>query len=102
MEIKTIKSGGYLIYDVEFCKYTKHIPVISKTFIDGIIYVVSENQPAVEKPVGCRVNKVQVYVPKALPKGEYVLKTSFRYQLNPLRYLDITTETEKFMVVNEK
>lgn len=99
VENKVVKSGGYLVYDVDYCKYTNHIPTVSRTFVDGLSYPLYENRPATEKPTGCRVNKVQIYIPKGLPLGEYFLKTTFHYRFNPVRWLDITTETEKFTIV---
>lgn len=99
VESKEIKSGGYLVYDVDYCKYTKDIPMVSRTFVDGLSYPLYENRPATEKPMGCNVNRVQIYVPKGLPLGEYFLKTTFHYRLNPIRWLDVTTETERFLIV---
>ena len=98
IEVKTVKSGGYLVYNVEYCKYTDLNPLVSRSFVDGILYV-SPEQPATKKPIGCGTNHVQIYVPKALPLGKYVLKTSYKYQVNPLRTIDISTETEQFEVI---
>lgn len=95
---KTLRGGSYLSYEVDYCKYTKIVPIVTKTFIDGILYVLPPNI-AIEKPVGCAKIVSQVYIPKALPPGKYILKSSYRYQVNPVRFIDVVTETEKFEVL---
>ncbi len=99
VEQKEVKSGGYLFYEVKYCKYTKIIPEISKTFVDGILYTIAP-APAVENPLGCHTNRVQQYIPKAIPVGKYYIDITYHYQLNPLRHHDVTVQTEEFTVTN--
>lgn len=96
-ENKTVKSGGYLIYNTEYCKYSDLIPLVTKHYVDGFLYTVPQ-EVASFKGKGCGKTQVQIYVPKALPKGEYYIEIKYRYKVNPIRDIDITTKTEKFIV----
>ena len=93
-----VKSGGYLIYTVEYCKYTKITPTVTRYFVDGITYLIAENQIATKKELGCGKNTMQLYIPKALPKGEYKLQIIFRYQMNSLKKVDVSVFTETFII----
>lgn len=94
---KEVKRGEHLVYLVDYCKNSKAIPTITKTFIDGIIYAVPETI-AVDREVGCGVQKVQMYVPKALPEGEFYVKLLYKYQVNPIKSITVVTRTEKFII----
>lgn len=94
---KEVKRGDYLVYEISFCKNTPIIPLITKTFIDGILYVTPQTV-AINNPLGCKSNLVQNYVPKALPPGEYVIEISYVYKMNPIRNINISVKTEKFIV----
>ena len=98
VETKIVKSGGYLVYDVSYCKYTNVVPTITRYFVDGITYLVSNNEVAIKKEKGCGVNKVQVYVPKGLPKGDYKFQVIFHYKVNPIRTIDVVSYTESFTI----
>ena len=97
VESQTVKAGEDLVYYVDYCKYTDVLPEISKTFVDGIIYVAPPSISSTKK--GCGTNKIQVAVPKNLPAGVYHLNLTYRYKMNPVREIDINIETEKFTVI---
>jgi hypothetical protein len=95
---KVVKVGTPLIYTSDFCKYDTLIPLASKSFVDDIIY----NTPAevvVAKPKGCNVLTFQTLVPETLPPDDYVLKITYKYQVNPIRTVDVLVETEQFQVI---
>lgn len=96
-EGKTVKSGGHLSIFLDYCKYSKVAPEVNRTFSDGILYDVPLIV-ASEKETGCNQVNLQVYVPRALPTGTYTLKSVYRYQVNPLRKIDVTVETEPFTI----
>jgi hypothetical protein len=97
-ENKIVKSGDYLIYSVDYCKHVDITPQISKSFVDGIVYVIPDTVGA-SFPIGCGVNRIQIYVPKALPPGVYHLKIVFKYQVNPIKSVTYNLATENFTVV---
>lgn len=98
VENKEVKSGDYLFYLVKYCKNTKVIPIISKTFVDGVTYTVQQ-EPAVENKVGCGERRIAQYVPKALPLGKYHISITYHYQMNPVRYIDVVAKTEEFTII---
>lgn len=93
---KVVKRGGHITYNLEYCKNNNLIPELTKSFEDGIVYVVPQSLAVEEE--GCHSKKIQVYIPRALPPGEYLLRIVYRYHINPLRIIDISVETEKFIV----
>ena len=94
---KEVARGEHLIYEVDYCKNMTILPTITKTFVDGIIYAIPEIV-AVDREVGCGVQQVSMYVPKALPTGEFYIKIIYHYQVNPIRKIDVITNTEKFTI----
>ena len=95
---KTVKAGGQIVLTVDFCKYTKHIPLVSRSFVDGVIYHVPEVY-AIGNDTGCYTKNISVSVPKILPTGTYHINTIYKYQVNPIRTIDIKTVSEEFEVI---
>ena len=98
VENTTVKVGDYLIYDVDYCKYNTLLPTATKTFVDSLIFEVPAETVA-PKAVGCKVIQVNTQVPTALPAGKYVLKITYSYQVNPIKKVDIMTETQGFTII---
>jgi len=99
IQTKEVKRGGYVFYTVDYCKYTDLLPEISKTFVDGVLYTIPPALGA-SNPTGCHSQLIQTYVPKALVPGTYVIQINYKYKLNPLRVIEVKTETEPFIVTN--
>jgi hypothetical protein len=97
-ENKTVKSGGYLSLSLDYCKYSNITPQVNRTFTDGILYDIPPSIVS-SKDIGCSVVVLHVYVPKALPPGNFVLKSVYRYQVNPIRSIDVSVETEPFIIL---
>jgi hypothetical protein len=93
-----VPAGGQITINMDYCKYSKDIPEVSRDFSDGIIYDIPDS-PASEKPLGCvKQQGLQLEVPKSLPPGIYTIKSTYRYQVNPLRVVDVSVSTEPFTV----
>ena len=91
-----VERGGILQYQVDYCKYTDLGAEVSKTFINDIIYTT----PAIitNRPIGCHVSTITTIIPKELPPSMYKLQIIYRYKVNPMRYIEVITETQKFIV----
>lgn len=98
MEVLTpkVKAGDNLVYKVEYCKYMSLNTSISKSLVDGIIFQLGSTIGNMS--IGCGTNTIYVNMPKELPVGEYKLKEIWEYQVNPLRKISVTAQTEKFEV----
>jgi len=94
---KTVEKGSRLIYEIDSCKKMDITPELSKFFVDGLIYEVSNSIGAID--VGCSKTWVDTYVPVAIPTGSYRLKLVSRYQVNPIRHIQFVHYTEPFKVV---
>lgn len=96
-ENKVVKQGERLIYQVDACKYTDVIPDLTKFFVDGVIYETPKSIGAIEK--GCHVKNIDVYVPRAIPTGVYHMKFVARYEVNPIRTIEVINYSDEFRVV---
>jgi hypothetical protein len=92
----TVKSGGYLSVKENYCKHMSLPSRVSRTFIDGIIYQVQAFDS--DRETGCHEKTELIYVPKALPVGDYKLTTVYSYKVNPIRTVEYKLETAVFTI----
>ena len=95
---KEVARGEHVLYRVDYCKNVNSIPIVTKTFVDSILYAVPEIV-ATEKFIGCGSQVVSMYVPKALLTGEFYIEIVYHYQVNPIRTIDVVSKTERFTIV---
>lgn len=91
-----VSQGDTLRYTFEYCKHSSQLPEVKREFVDGIIFVSTDSRANVR--VGCGTAISQVYVPDTLPPGEYTLRITVKYQVNPLRVISYIRETNQFKV----
>lgn len=94
---QSAKPGGYINIRQNRCKYLKFQGIISRQFIDTIVYQIP--QYTTDRPLGCLDQLEMVYVPKALGPGDYYISTTITYHVNPLRNVTYTVNTNKFTVL---
>jgi hypothetical protein len=91
-----VKSGSHISTDVEFCKDTDAPADLIISFVDGFVY---NTPPTISNfPKGCHKVQYYVYVPRGIPEGIYHIKAVFRYEVNPIRTVDIEVQSEEFAV----
>jgi hypothetical protein len=93
----TVRSGEYLEMQQDFCKYKDLVSYVNRQFIDTIIYQVPESLN--RRPLGCHKKIEYVYVPKALPPGDYYISTTISFEVNPIRKIVKTVKTNSFRIV---
>jgi len=94
---KNVVQDGYVVYELDYCKYTKLMPTeVRREFIDGIIYLSADARANVKQ--GCNVVAVTSHIPESLPAGKYKLRITVVYKPNPIREIIFVNETEEFMV----
>jgi hypothetical protein len=93
-----VKSGDILIYQLDYCKFNEKDVLISRSFVDGIIFTTPTIKAS--NQTGCRIINISVSVPETLPNGRYYLKVDYTYKVNPIREVTVTSYTEKFTVVD--
>jgi len=93
-----VKQGNYLSYIIDYCKDNKFVPIVTTSYVDGIIYQ-TPNTPQPFYGNGCEPKNFLVYIPKALPPGKYYLDHVFTFQVNPIREVRVEAKTEMFEVI---
>ena len=93
-----VKIGDNLLMLVNYCKYTTEIPTVTSHFVDGIAFDVPEKS-VVAKKVGCGEMVISEPIPEHLPPGDYVLQRVYKYHPNPIRDIQVVTETGSFIVI---
>jgi len=94
---KVVKQGDLLQYEMEYCKYTDTKAIVSRQFIDGIIYSVPESTALLNRGCGKLLNSIEV--PKNLPPGDYYMKSIVTFEMNPIKTVVNEYKTEMFKVV---
>lgn len=93
---KTLKPGGLLIYEVEYCKYMNLPAQVTRQLIDTEVHFfppVTSNLP-----VGCSKSRRTQELPTLLASDYYHLHITNTYQVNPLRTMTYSWDTEVFEV----
>lgn len=95
-EGKVIKRGDRVRYRIDYCKYTNAMPHVTKYFVDGVLFELPQVPSLVTKGCGSLIS--DAYIPKAIPEGNYTIKTVTEYKVNPIRKITIINYTEPFTV----
>ena len=93
-----VEQGGVVIFEMDYCKYTDKEVVISRRFVDGIIYTLPEMITA-HNEMGCSVSYLTEEVPENLPAGNYYMKFYYTYEVNPIRKITIQARTQEFEII---
>ena len=91
-----VNRGEHLLVSADYCKNTSKPADLYISFIDGVIY----NTPpqVINLESGCHKATLSIYIPKALPSGDFLLRGVFRYKVNPIRIIEFINITENFTV----
>lgn len=92
-----VKQGEELIYNTSYCKNMAIGTVVTRSFVDGLVYTLPDVDS--NRETGCHNVNTYVMVPKALPAGKYKLKILYRFKINPIRTIDMIRFTEPFEVI---
>jgi len=92
----TAEQGGTITYEYNYCKFTDKQAVVTKQFVDGLIFQSQDTATVLEQ--GCGHVHRDIAIPKTLPPGTYYLKITATYHINPIRDEKVVNATEKFTV----
>lgn len=96
IEKKEYKAGEYLTYTISYTKKMAVAPKIKFFLVDGVIFPLSEK--GVSRPVGTRTNTQLLKLPDSMPSGKYLLQIDLEYQVNPLRTIYYSWQSEQFEI----
>lgn len=88
-----INRGEHILVSADYCKNTNKQADLFISFIDGLVY--NPQPQVINLERGCHHATLSIYVPKALPIGEFKLKGVFRYKINPIRTIEFINITDK-------
>ena len=101
IEEKEVYQGGYITINAPYCKNvaTKATLVI-RQFQDDLTYFLPSVDSNVE--VGCDDDyRIQLYIPENLPPDTYTYKVTFNYEINHIKDVQYTFETNEFTVLRK-
>lgn len=93
---KSFAQGSILWYRSNYCKFTALSTIVSRSFVDGIIYTT----PTIiaKREQGCHNTVMGIAIPKELPIGTYHLENIYTYQMNPVRVVQIKQSSSNFEI----
>lgn len=94
-----VKAGDAIHYELDYCKYTKKHALLTKSFVDGVVYRTVTKVSNV--PCGCGTAIIAVDVPDHLPPATYYIRADILYKMNPIREIEVQYETDRFNVTGE-
>lgn len=94
---KEVNQGGFLKYVVNYCKYTDVRPIVSRSFVNGIVFTTPLTLTS--RQTGCNKMTVGVKVPEELPRGIYHIEMTYQYKVNPLREITLKHSSDTFEVL---
>jgi hypothetical protein len=97
---RVVKQGEFITYEFQYNKTSPIIPVVTRKFVDGLIFNVSGVQYPTVTEEGTGTARAQVDIPETLPPGKYHLQIEAVYQMNPVRQYHNDSVTETFEVIS--
>jgi hypothetical protein len=96
---ENVEAGQMVTYMSEFCRYTDLPAIVTRQFIDGVIYTTpSENTT---DTIRCGTRTQLVRVPPTLMPDRYHIKVVVQIKVNPIRTMTYEFFTEEFNVTNK-
>lgn len=90
--------GERIIYTLDSCVYIGGPTVITKSFIDDIVYILPSIN--VNQYKGCRKETISsTIIPHNLPPGKYHLLFRAEHEINTFRQVTIEWQTQEFEVL---
>lgn len=93
---KEVQQGGVLIYELEYHKRTDKTGRVARHLVDT--YTITYAPSLGINTVGKGIAKTHLPIPKYATPGIYFLRWSVTYEVNPLRKVTVTVDSEKFLV----
>ena len=97
---KIFRQGGVLWYTSDYCKYTNSSTIVSRSFVNGIIFTTPTITTA--RPKGCNKIVLGIDIPKELPVGTYHLENTYSYKVNPLRTVIVKQKSDNFQIIESQ
>jgi hypothetical protein len=95
---ETVKPGESITIKAPYCKNVKtETTILTRSFQDQITYYIPVQESNV--PIGCHPHYTAVIeIPKNLPPDTYTYNMNFTYRVNPIKTVEYSFESTKFIV----
>ena len=94
-----VEAGSEVLVQSSYCKNHDTIStIIRREFHDDLVFQLPDTMTNAPKGCGTRFS-TPLKIPSDLPPDTYTLYFTFVYQINPLRSVNYTFETNEFTVV---
>jgi len=102
VENKTVKAGDSITINAPYCKNAEtRATTIARWFQDKLTYYLPAQQGNI--PKGCNYNyKSVIQIPENLPTDLYTYNLTFTYELNPIKTVQYTFQTNSFNVIGKE
>lgn len=101
--IKTTKTvykvDDIVEYKIKYCKYMNIGTMVSRAFIDGVIYAVPLTHA--NNPIGCRDQNYSIRIPN-IPEGNYKIRIYYTYEVNPLKSITYMVDSNNFKLYKNR
>ena len=97
-----VKAGDSITIEAGYCKNLRtQSTTLTRSFQDQITYFIPVQQSNV--PTGCHPEyKSIIEIPHNLPTDTYTYNITFTYQVNPIKTMEYTFESNQFKVIGEE
>lgn len=92
-----VKRSETMQFKASYCRHNDMVATISRQLINTYIYYYSDITSA--SPKGCQDRIISVDIPVNIEPGEYYVKNTYSYKVNPIRTIKFVKETEKFEII---
>ncbi len=94
---EVFNRGDNLKINWKFCKGTNDVATIQTNLVDGVVWYMPEMHGTRHK--GCYDGiDIIAKIPEAIPAGEYHLDFHVTYQVNPIKKIQHSIHTNKFLI----
>ena len=94
---KTVMAGDDITYTLDFCRYTDKPAIVTRQFIDGVVYT-TPSITVLDK-VRCGQRNTLVTVPRTLSADTYHMNVIVQIEVNPIRTVTYSFQTQEFEVL---
>jgi hypothetical protein len=94
---KVVRAGDLLVYKIKYEKKMNVYGMLKRKLINS--YKIDLADSVATAPAGKDCDQVKISIPRFADPGVYYLWWSASYQVNPLRTIIVSVESEKFEVV---
>ncbi len=100
---KVVRAGESVQFVSNYCKYFNGMGRTSRAYVDTVLFYIPPVASITSKlPKGCGSLTVSVPTSTEMATGSYYIRNIYEYQVNPIRTIVITHDTEKFTIVSQE